>query len=206
MMAQDGQTSPRVRGSYAKSAAVRETIVDAALEVFAAEGYRSGSLRSVATRAGMSETGLLHHFPSKTSLLRAVLERREEITAPFLPDVLGDPEAAVRGILELTRHNAALPGRVELFATISSEAVAADHPAHEYIVERYAAKRRLLVAAFGELADAGLLREGVDPESAARWSVAMTDGLQLQWLLDRASVDMVAEVRAFLRRITLLDL
>lgn len=205
-MARPEGAEPRTRGSYAKSAAVRETIVDAALEVFAAEGYRSGSLRAVALRAGMSEAGLIHHFPSKASLLRAVLERREEITAPFLPDVLTDPEAAVRGILELTRHNAELPGRVELFATISSEAVAGDHPAHDYIVERYAAKRRLLVAAFGQLADAGLLRDGIDPESAARWSVALTDGLQLQWLLDRGSVDMVAEVREFLRRITRLDL
>ncbi len=205
-MARPEQPGPGARRSYAKSAAVREAIVDAALEVFAAEGYRSGSLRAVAVRAGMSEAGLIHHFPSKASLLRAVLERREEITAPFLPDVLTDPEAAVRGILELTRHNADLPGRVELFATISSEAVAGDHPAHDYIVERYAAKRRLLVAAFGQLADAGLLRDGIDPESAARWSVALTDGLQLQWLLDRTSVDMVAEVRAFLRRITRLDL
>jgi AcrR family transcriptional regulator len=205
-MAQPEGREPRARRSYAKSAAVRETIVDAALEVFAAEGYRSGSLRVVAGRAGMSEAGLIHHFPTKASLLRAVLERREEITAPFLPDVLTDPEAAVRGILELTRHNAELPGRVELFATISSEAVATGHPAHDYIVERYAAKRRLLVAAFGQLADAGLLQDGIDPESAARWSVALTDGLQLQWLLDRDSVDMVAEVRGFLRRITRLAL
>ena len=204
-MSERGDEEPRVRGSYAKSPAVRAGIVDAALEVFARDGYRSGSLRTVADRAGISETGLLYHFANKAGLLSAVLERREDVTAQFLPDSLDDPEAAVRGLVALATHNAALPGRAELFSTISAEAIGAEHPAHDYIVERYAAKRRLLADAYRRLAEAELLRPGITPESAASWSIAMMDGMQLQWLLDRAGVDMVAEVRAFLRTITLLD-
>ncbi len=68
------------RGPYAKSEERRRTILDAAHEVFAAHGYRGGSLQDVADKVGLSQTSLLHYFPSKRDLLMAVLERRDEIT------------------------------------------------------------------------------------------------------------------------------
>ncbi len=52
------------RGQYGKTAARRQEIVDAAVEVFGTMGYNKGSLREVADRVGMSQAGLLHHFPS----------------------------------------------------------------------------------------------------------------------------------------------
>ena len=65
-------------GEYAKSRARRQEIIDAAVEVFATVGYHKGSLRDVADRVGMSQAGLLHHFPSKEHLLQAVLTWRDE--------------------------------------------------------------------------------------------------------------------------------
>lgn len=41
---------------------------------FAAGGYAGTSLSSVARAAGLGNPGLLHHFPSKSALYRAVLE------------------------------------------------------------------------------------------------------------------------------------
>ena len=41
---------------------------------FAAGGYAGTSLSSVARAAGLGNPGLLHHFPSKAALYRAVLE------------------------------------------------------------------------------------------------------------------------------------
>ena len=66
----------RRRGPYAKSAERRRQIVDAAFELFAAHGYRGASLQDVADRVGLSQTGLLHYFPSKRELLIAVLAKR----------------------------------------------------------------------------------------------------------------------------------
>ena len=56
----------RVRQDRAR----RQEIVDAAVEVFATVGYHKGSLRDVADRVGMSQAGLLHHFPSKETCSR----------------------------------------------------------------------------------------------------------------------------------------
>lgn len=55
----------------------QDRILDAAKKVFAARGFRGGSLNDVAVLAGYTRAGLLHHFPSKESLLLALLERRD---------------------------------------------------------------------------------------------------------------------------------
>ena len=85
------------------------------------------------------------------------------------------------------------PELVELYALLSAEATAADHPVHDYFVRRYQWVVNHLQESLQQVAAAGELREGVDPVSAARSMVALMDGLQIQWLYDRNSVDMAAE-------------
>ena len=56
----------------------RAEIVRAALEVIAERGYRGASLAAVAEKVGLTQQGLLHHFPTKEALLVAVLEERDQ--------------------------------------------------------------------------------------------------------------------------------
>lgn len=186
------------RGEYAKTGAKRTAILDAALEVFAESGYRSGSLRDVAGKVGMSEAGLLHHFPNKSSLLAAVLDRRDQHSLERVPFDDEDGEATLRGLVELATYNASVPGVVELYCVLSAEATAPDHPAHEYFVGRYEYTRGNLRAAFESLERAGCLMDGVTPQGAAVATIAMMDGLQVQWLLDRDVIDMAEELKGFL--------
>ena len=51
----------------------RTQIMDAAVKLFGEVGYRSTSLRDIATRVGITHPGLLYHFNSKEDLLLAVL-------------------------------------------------------------------------------------------------------------------------------------
>ncbi|WP_371656112.1 MULTISPECIES: TetR/AcrR family transcriptional regulator [unclassified Streptomyces] len=48
-------------------------IVEAAAELFTAQGYLGTSVQEIADRVGYSKTGLLHRFPSKERLLAATL-------------------------------------------------------------------------------------------------------------------------------------
>lgn len=189
------------RGSYAKTREVRTQILDAAFGVFAESGYRAGSLRLVADRVGMSEAGLLHHFRSKSELLQVVLERRDDDAHRFVAREPTDGVAALQGLIELARYNASTPGMVALHCTLSAEATSPDHPAHGYFVRRYEETRHSLVLAFADLERRGLLRESVSPASAARATIAMMDGLQVQWLLDRSLLDMAADLRTFLQEL-----
>ncbi len=58
--------------------AVKEALLDAAAELFAAHGSHAVSVRDVASRAGVNH-GLVHrHFGSKDALTRAVMDRLTE--------------------------------------------------------------------------------------------------------------------------------
>lgn len=195
----------RPRGSYAKSETTRAAILEAALTVFAKGGYRSGSIREVAEAVGMSEAGLLHHFPNKPSLLAAVIDLRDTHSLDLVPLEADDPLETLRGLVTLARYNASVPGVVELYCTLSAEATSPDHPAHEYFVGRYRYTITNLSRAFERCGERGLLRDGVDPVSAAKSTVALMDGLQVQWLLDRDSIDMADEVDRYLRSLVVLD-
>src|SRR4051812_32348598 len=183
------------RGPYAKSEQTRKSILDAALKVFAESGYRSGSLRSVADRVGMSEAGLLHHFPNKSALLAAVLERRDEQTQDQFDFDPTHGRDLLQSLVKLAEYNASTPGVVELFCTLAAEATSVEHPAHEYFQRRYEFTTAMIQKGLEEVAARGELRAGVVPDAAARGSVALMDGLQIQWLLDRNSVDMADDMR-----------
>lgn len=191
---------PGKRGPYAKSAQRRRSIIEAATEVFAARGYNGGSLQDVADRIGLSQTGLLHYFPSKRDLLVAVLSHRDEM-ADSNPATSSDREFA-EVVVDQAVYNESVPGLIELYAVLCGESVTDDYPAREYFVQRFAHGRREYADELRTLADAGRLRPGVDPERAAASLMALWDGIQLQWLLD-SSIDMAACLRDYLDAIIL---
>jgi AcrR family transcriptional regulator len=178
-----------IDGRALRGDATRELVLDTALEMFAEQGYRVTSVREIAARCGMTHPGLLYHFPSKAALLMAALQRRDDIDCVDGEDRdiafnQLDSRAVLRHLVNSAKHNASKRGLVELFANLSVEASAPDHPAHDYFVERYAALKATVTRAFADLDRDGALREGVVPRIAATQVVAAMDGLQIQWLLD----------------------
>lgn len=192
-------TTSRARGSYAKSADRRREILAAGIDVFSACGYRSGSIREIAERVGMSQAGLLHHFSSKSALLAAVLQYRDEEDRLRMHIESEQGLNVIRALVGLVEHNARVPGLVELHCVLSAEATAPDHPAHDYFVNRYRRVQGFTTEALRQMRAEGQLADGVDVDSAARTLVALMDGLQVQWLLEKHAIDMAEEVRRYLR-------
>ncbi|ALV46284.1 TetR family transcriptional regulator [Arthrobacter alpinus] len=189
------------RGPYAKSKARRESIVLAAHEVFASQGYRSGSLQDVADAVGMSQTSLLHYFPSKRDLLLAVLNWRDTVTGD---GGARDPEETLaEAVIRQARFNETVPGVIELYTVLCAESVTANHPGRDYFTQRYEGLRRSYLRSFSALAEEGRLRPGVNPERAAASLIALWDGIQTQWLMDPESVDMAACLRDYLNLVIL---
>ena len=199
-------TTPRTRGPrgpYAKTKATKLRILDAALAVFAESGFRSGSLREIADKVGLSDAGLLHHYPSKVALLEATLRHRDDVALRDFHVDLSDPRAVVQSFVDITERNMHQPGVVELYCTLSAEATTPDHPAHDYFIERYTWVRGLVTDALVKLREAGELRDGIDPAAAAIHLISLMDGLQVQWLLDRTVLDMTAEVKRYVDSIAI---
>ncbi|MGH9269747.1 MAG: TetR/AcrR family transcriptional regulator, partial [Ilumatobacteraceae bacterium] len=65
--------SPR-RGTRLPRSARRAQLLDAALEVFVAQGYHAAAMDEIAERAGVSKPVLYQHFPSKLELYIALLD------------------------------------------------------------------------------------------------------------------------------------
>lgn len=57
-----------------KGERTRRAIIDAVNEIVAAEGMAAASQESVARRAGISQSALRHHYPTKENLVRAVVD------------------------------------------------------------------------------------------------------------------------------------
>ncbi|KDQ69683.1 TetR/AcrR family transcriptional regulator [Streptomyces halstedii] len=187
------------RRGYAKGRAKRGEILDQAMALFGEAGYRGASLRVIATRCGISHPGLLHHFPTKESLLLAVLEHRDEVDGEWL-DLGGTTGVQrLRGFAALAELNATRRGIVELFSVVSAEATSADHPAHAYFVRRYAHSVSGAELAYVQAREEGALRDGVDPALAGAQLIALMDGLQVQWLLSDGATDMAGVLRAHLQ-------
>jgi AcrR family transcriptional regulator len=186
------------RGPYARSERTQEAILDAAIEVFAKDGYRKGSLRNIADRVGISEAGILHHFRSKGALLDAVLARRDERANARFGIPSDDGRHALSSLLDLAAYNASIPGIIQLFSVVAAEATSPSHPAHDHFVQRYEETRGFVMKAIDNLASAGELVEPMDSESTARKILALWDGLQIQWLLADGTLDMVQLLREYL--------
>ncbi|MFD0855805.1 TetR/AcrR family transcriptional regulator [Actinomadura adrarensis] len=192
-----------VRGPYAKSAAIRRRVVEACVDAFSQSGFYGATMKDISKRAGISYTGLLHHFPRKEDLLLAVLEFRSERSTQMMEaagalDHTGHPLEALRGILAVTADNALNPGLLELHCVIAGEATSPEHPAHAYYTDRYHKLRRFFTAVFTVLAERGQLRSPIAPATLATMTIALLNGLQVQWLHDRDSVDVEGSMRAFL--------
>ena len=80
-----------------KTTRIQETnrgiILDAALEVFSAYGFRGSTIDQIAEKAGMSKPNLLYYFPRKEDIYVNVLEKTlDEWLTPFRHiDPKGDP-------------------------------------------------------------------------------------------------------------------
>jgi AcrR family transcriptional regulator len=163
------------RGPYAKTAERRRTILATALEVFAESGFRGASIREIANRVGMTDTGVVHHFGGKGNLLLEVVKQKEAEDS----GAIGDPYRR-----DLVVKNGTRGGTVRLFTRLSAEATDPEHPAHEHFVSRYAKVREHMTERLAkELAD-GRIPSTIDPAMASRLMLAVMDGLQIQWLLD----------------------
>jgi len=175
----------------------RADILKAAKAQFAEEGFRGTSLASVAAAANLSQPGLLHHFPSKVALLLAVLEDRDQEDGRMSSIHLSQNGIDILPALgSLVEHNQATPDIVRLFSVLLGEGLNDSHPAHRFMVERYARIRSRILRNLTHAEEKEEIRRGVDLEAMASVVIAVMDGLQFQWLLD-PSVDMVRCYEAF---------
>lgn len=76
--------------AMARKSVARDAVLDAFEGLLIDIGERAATLDAVATRAGVSEGGLLYHFPNKEALITASLERLDHLAAEDLARCMGN--------------------------------------------------------------------------------------------------------------------
>ena len=61
-----------------KSKSTRNLILDSAIECLYEEGYSATSTALIAAKAGLSRGAMVHHYPTRTDLIKALIEHLNE--------------------------------------------------------------------------------------------------------------------------------
>jgi AcrR family transcriptional regulator len=184
--ADDDAATPSRRGGYRKGTERRAQILDEMIRMVAEQGVDASSLRSVADALGITHAALRHYFPSRDELLLAVY-REHEVREQGAPERM---KSAIGDMRESAARNRAVPGLVQLYTTLSADAVQEGHPAtREFMRDRFTRLRADLAELIRRDQAAGRIRDDLDAEDLASLSIAVSDGLQVQWLLDPDAVD-----------------
>ncbi|MEO6114954.1 MAG: helix-turn-helix domain-containing protein [Pseudolysinimonas sp.] len=182
------ETPAETGRKYRKGAARRAEILAKAIGLFAEHGVEA-SLRAIGDAIGVSHAALRYYFASRDELLVEVYRTHE--AAPESGPI---PEtASAVGVMELSaENNRTIPGLIELYATLTTDALQAQrHPlTRDFIRSRFRRVRSDLAERIRSDQRAGIIDESIDPDDAAALVAAASDGLQLQWLLHPDEVDI----------------
>ncbi len=185
-----GVTEQRTeRRSYPKGVRRRQQILDSVIALLAQRGVDRASLRTVGEAIGVSHTALRHYFSSRDELLVEAYRAHEARAAGDEPPAAED--SAVGVIIGAAERNRSIPGLVELYATLTTDALQEQHAVtREFIRERFQSLRAELASRIESGQRAGRVAGDIDPLDAASLVIAASDGLQIQWLLDPDVVDV----------------
>jgi AcrR family transcriptional regulator len=176
------------RRSYPKGVRRRQQILDSAITLLAQRGVDRASLRTVGEAIGVSHTALRHYFSSRDELLVEAYRTHEAQAAQDAPAA---SESAVGLIIEAAERNRSIPGLVELYATLTTDALQEQHAVtREFVRGRFRSLRQALAGIIASGQQAGRIAPDIDPLDAAALVIAASDGLQIQWLLDPDAVDV----------------
>jgi AcrR family transcriptional regulator len=176
------------RRPYPKGVRRRQQILDSAITLLAQRGVDRASLRTIGEAIGVSHAALRHYFSSRDELLVEAYRAHEARAAREAPAA---DESAVGVIMEAAERNRSIPGLVDLYATLTTDALQEQHAVtREFVRDRFRRLREALAARIESGQQAGRIAGDIDPAAAAALVIAASDGLQIQWLLDPGAVDV----------------
>lgn len=179
----------------------RAALLKVAIAHVATAGFHKMTISAVAAEAGVSQSGLLHHFPNKAALLAAVLDERDREDSDFL---FGDSDTplgwdAFDSLVSLVARNNNRPEWVRLFVRIAAEATDPNHPGHDWVTRHYQSMRAWLTDAIHAGVEDGTIRPDIPRPLVVESTIALLDGIQQQWVIDPDTVSMIDNVREHVR-------
>jgi len=172
----------------------RQQIIDAAIELFAERGFRGTGIAPLAERVGVSHPALLYYFGTKERLLLEVAAERERVES----SLFDDKSDRMEWLHDLVRFNSRSPTLIRLYIVLAAENLDESDPLHSFFVNRYKLARQLMSHMLRVEQRAGTVGPDADIAQLSREILATLLGLEMQWLIDPDSVDLVTSVDGYI--------
>ncbi|HEY0646065.1 MAG TPA: TetR/AcrR family transcriptional regulator [Nocardioides sp.] len=170
----------------------QESVLRVAIDLFNQQGYDATSMGDLARELGLTKSAIYHHVPSKEHLLeRALDEALGELTAAL------DTVRAVASCSPEQRLRAAVRSSVVVLAEHLPAVtlllrVRGNTPAEEKALARRRDIDHRLAEMVREAAEAGAIRDDVDPLLASRLLFGTVNSMT-EWLRDDSDVEALAD-------------
>lgn len=197
-----------VRKTKEEAQITRGRILDAAEQVFHAQGVAATTLQQVAAEAGVTRGAVYHHFEDKHAIIEAMLAR---VTLPLEAEAavtLGQPgapaprERLLEHVRKLFAYITHTPRAQRVFDILTTrlEYGAAHEPLRRRKQESRCGFRDQLAATLVTAQRCGDIDRGVPAPQIAIGLFALVDGLIRAWILEPASFDLEAVGQAAVAR------
>jgi TetR/AcrR family fatty acid metabolism transcriptional regulator len=162
----------------------RERIIEAAVRVFAAEGFYNAKVSQIAHAAGVADGTIYLYFKSKDDLLISLFEDRMERINANLREALESEANAVERLRRVVRfHLEMVEKNRHMAEVICVELRQSSKFIKEYANPKFADFLRLIAGAVAEGQEKGELRRDLDPQLIARALFGALDEISLAWLV-----------------------
>jgi TetR/AcrR family acrAB operon transcriptional repressor len=178
--------------------ATRDSILDAAEQLFVKQGVSGTTLQHIATAAGVTRGAIYWHFLDKGAMFNAMMER---VKMPLESAMLLFDQANPADPIEILRESMMrvfrmtvddpMARRVFEIATLKMEFTDELNTARERRKQNQASWMARTESRIREGVANGQVKAGVEPYAVALGLWAIMDGLLRAWLLDPQEFDLV---------------
>jgi TetR/AcrR family fatty acid metabolism transcriptional regulator len=167
-------------------------LLEAALRVFARQGFHAATVSDVAAEAGVSQGTVYHYFDSKESMLLAAYTQwaQQSLREEIAQALQAEPTAA--GKLALIAQAATARVTSSLQLCEASVEFWSHIQRNTEIKKGFQQMFKTMAVDVAEVIQQGIDMgefRAIDPNVTARLLIAMYDGLVLQWLADKKAID-----------------
>jgi TetR/AcrR family fatty acid metabolism transcriptional regulator len=173
----------------------RGRILEAAIKVFAAEGFYNAKVSQIAHEAGVADGTIYLYFKSKDDLLINLFEDRMEMVNANLREAIDTESTAVARLRRIVKlHLELVEQNRDMAEVISVELRQSSKFIREYSNPKFAEFLRTIAGTVVEGQRTGELRTGIDPYLFARALFGALDEIALAWLVkhpgSKASIEL----------------
>lgn len=173
----------------------RDRILEAAIRVFAKEGFYNAKVSQIAEAAGVADGTIYLYFKSKDDLLINLFEDRMEAVNANLREAIDSESSAVARLKRIVKlHLELVEQNRDMAEVISVELRQSSKFIREYSNPKFGEFLRTIAGAVVEGQRNGELRTGIDPYIFARALFGALDEIALAWLVkhpgSKASIEL----------------